>query len=85
MDEFFEALTLIQTNKIAKVPVILVGRDFWQPVVKIIEEMMLKRGFICEEDLQMFTITDDPEEAVAKVEEYMNDTQRTISDNLTNG
>jgi len=85
MDEFFEALTLIQTNKIAKVPVILIGKDFWHPIIKLIEEMMLKSHFISEEDLEMFTLTDDPNEAVEVVETYMNETQRTISDNLTNG
>lgn len=85
MDEFFEALTLIQTNKVTKVPIILIGKDFWQPMVKIIEKDIFKNNYISKEDLDLFVVTDDPDEIVQRVEDYMDSTQRTISDNLTNG
>ncbi len=82
MDEFFEALTLLQTGKIKKVPVILVGSDFWQPVVEIIDKLMVKLGNISPEDMNLFTITDNPKEVFDIVEKHMKNTQREISDNL---
>lgn len=60
LDEFGEVLTLVQTNKIAKVPMILVGVDFWQPLFDFFKKTMLEKyGTISQEDLDLFTITDD--------------------------
>jgi len=60
LDEFGEILTLVQTNKIAKVPMILVGVEFWQPLVDFFKTMMLEKyKTISPEDLDLFTITDD--------------------------
>lgn len=58
-DEFFEILTLVQTGKIEKVPVILVGSDFWNPLADLMKKQMLGRGTIDAEDLTLYTITDD--------------------------
>lgn len=58
-DELFEVLTLVQTRKIEKVPIILVGSDFWNPFDKVLRDEMLKRGTIDEDDLALYTITDD--------------------------
>jgi len=63
-DEVFEILTLVQTHKIEKVPVILVGSDFWKPVEKMLREEMLSRGTIDEHDLSLYTITDDVDEII---------------------
>jgi len=63
MDEFFEALTLIQTLKMARFPVILMGSAFWGGLVKWIQHMMLKEKTIAPEDLNLFLMTDDPKEA----------------------
>ena len=82
MDEFFEALTLIQTRKSRKVPVILVGSEFWNPVVEILDQLMVKLGNISPEDMELFTVTDNPEEVVKIVEEHMNNTEHEISNNL---
>ncbi len=82
MDELFEVLTLIQTKKVTPMPVILVGRDFWQPWIKLIEELMVESNSISKDDLKLFTITDDPKEVLAIVEDYMTATQRSIKDNL---
>jgi len=58
--ELFEILTLLQTNKIDKVPVILFGSEFWSPLEKLIEENLLnKYKTIGEEDIKLYTITDD--------------------------
>lgn len=63
LDESFEVLTLIQTGKTNKVPVVLMGKDFWSPLLEWIKNVQLKSGYISEKDLNLFTITDDPKEA----------------------
>ncbi len=65
LDELFEILTLVQTNKIEKVPVILFGSHFWNPLKKFITEYQLSTGKINDEDVNLFTITDSIEEAVS--------------------
>lgn len=64
MDEFFESLTLIQTGKVTHFPVYLVGRKYWGGLVDWLKESMLADGAISPEDLDIFTMTDDPEEIV---------------------
>ena len=63
MDELFEALTLIQTRKSTQFPVVLMGTSFWGGLIDWIKESMLERGNIAEKDLQLFRVTDDPDEA----------------------
>jgi len=62
LDEFFEAITLIQTKKIQPFPVILVGRAFWSGLLKWLKEVLLAQGTIDPEDLKMLIVLDDPEE-----------------------
>jgi uncharacterized protein (TIGR00730 family) len=62
MDELWEALTLIQTGKIREFPVVLVGTDYWRELVDWEGDHMLAEGNISPEDLNLFTMTDDPEE-----------------------
>jgi uncharacterized protein (TIGR00730 family) len=64
LDELFEILTLVQTNKIEKVPVILFGSEFWKPFDNFIKETLLKSEKIDGEDLKLYTITDNLDEAV---------------------
>ena len=65
LDEMFEALTLIQTEKSGKFPVILVGKDFWSGLIEWIKNTLLKEeNNISPEDLDLITIVDSPEEAV---------------------
>lgn len=66
IDELFEALTLAQTEKIAHFPIILFGKSYWTPLVDWLKNTMLKTGCISKEDLDIFKITDDPDE-VAKI------------------
>lgn len=64
MDEFFEMITLIQTEKIAKIPVICVGKDFWSKLDKFIEEVSLKDyKAIDDKDRDIYKIVDSAEEA----------------------
>lgn len=60
LDEFFEIITLVQTKKIPKVPIILVGKDFWNPFKEFIVTHILERHHaITQEDLELFIITDN--------------------------
>ena len=65
MDELFEALTLIQTGKVKHFPVILFGRAYWQGLVDWLRDRVAGEGKIATTDLQLFTVTDSPAEAVA--------------------
>ena len=68
MDEFFESMTLIQTGKADPIKVILIGGDFWGPLVGWIKNVMLKeRACISPGDLDLFEVMDDIDEAVEKI------------------
>lgn len=67
MDEFFEVLTLAQTKKINGIPLILVDRAFWQPMVDWLQNSLLREKRINEEDLNLFHLVDTPEEAMAVI------------------
>ena len=65
MDEFFESLVLIQTLKQAYFPVVLMGSDYWKGLIDWVENVMLKEhGYISPEDMDVFTIVDEPQKAV---------------------
>jgi uncharacterized protein (TIGR00730 family) len=68
MDELFEALTLIQTERLAGFPVILVGSDYWNPLVHWLRATMYSHGCISETDLSRFVVLDSPEEVVTMLE-----------------
>lgn len=68
MDEFFESLTLIQTHKSTRFPVILMGSVFWMDLIHWFENIMLKAGNISPKDLNLFSVTDDPAEVVDIIE-----------------
>lgn len=71
MDELFEVLTLIQTKKISKVPVVLVGSSYWTGLKSWITEVMLKEEHnIIEADLDLIPITDDPNEVVKIIRDF---------------
>jgi uncharacterized protein (TIGR00730 family) len=70
MDELFESLTLIQTGKTARFPVVLMGTAFWSGLLDWLQELMFEAGNISEPDLSLFTLTDDPEEAVQSIERF---------------
>jgi hypothetical protein len=70
MDELFEALTLIQTGKSTRFPVVLMGTAFWGGLVGWLREIMLTEKNIAAADLTLFELTDDPDEAVAIIERF---------------
>ena len=67
LDELFEALVLIQTNKIRHFPVILVRPAFWGGMTDWMRERLVADGMIAPSDLDLLTVTDDPDEVVARV------------------
>ena len=69
MDELWEALTLVQTKKVTKFPVVLLGRDYWGGLYDWVVNSMLAGGKISEEDLALLYVTDDVDDAVKVVQE----------------
>jgi len=69
-DEFFEAVTLIQTKKIARFPIVLVGKDYYQGLVDWIKTTMIAEGTISESDLEIFHLVDTADEAVEVINEF---------------
>jgi hypothetical protein len=64
MDELFEAITLIQTKKIGRFPIVLVGKKFWGGLIDWLHETLIAEGNIKEEDLNLFRLVDTADEAV---------------------
>jgi len=67
LDELAEALTLIQTKQIAKIPIVLVGTEYWASFMKWIEDAALKHGTITQEELSLFVVVDDLHQGVQLV------------------
>lgn len=65
LDEFFEALTLMQTHKAYPLPLVLYGSDFWNGLMDWLKTKLVEYGTISTEDLELITITDDPHEVVS--------------------
>ena len=70
MDELFESLTLIQTRKTARFPVVLMGTDYWAGLIEWIRGTLLEGGYISPEDPDLFVLTDDVEEAVDTIDRF---------------
>jgi uncharacterized protein (TIGR00730 family) len=71
MDELFEALTLIQTQKVMPFPVVIIGKEYWGGLIKWIgKKMLLDGNAISPEDMKLFTLTDDLEEAIRIIKDF---------------
>ncbi len=70
LDEFFEALTLVQTQKLANFPIILVGKSYWQGMIDWISTAMVEEGNIGAEEMQLFKVVDTVSAAVNIVEDF---------------
>ncbi len=71
LDELFEALTLIQTGKSPRFPIILFGSEYWKPLLDFMQNTMVSYGTISREDLNLISLCDTPEEAVELIIEEM--------------
>ena len=70
LDEFFEAINLIQTKRIPRFPVVLFGREYWEGMLEWLGDVVLKNGNISPEDLRLFKITDEPKEVVRIIKKF---------------
>jgi len=72
LDELFESLTLVQTKKVTGVKIFVVGSDFYNPLIKFIEDKLLADGMINREDLELIRVTDDFENIVGEIDVSLN-------------
>ncbi len=70
LDELSEAITLIQTHKIGRFPIVLIGSEFWSGLLDWFSNTLLKNGLIAEGDLSLFRIVDTADEAVAHIKAF---------------
>jgi len=80
IDEFFEVLTLIQTGKTERVPIIVMGKEYWQPLMSWLKKYMLRFKLIEDFDMDLFKLTDDPKEAAQIIYDFHKD--KTIKPNF---
>ena len=67
LDEIFEVATLIQTRKIKEFPLVLMGQEYWQPMMDFLHSRLVAEGMIDRADFERLPVTDSPEEAVRAV------------------
>ncbi|MCF7957733.1 MAG: TIGR00730 family Rossman fold protein [Phycisphaerae bacterium] len=70
LDELFESLTLIQTLKMTRFPVIVMGSDYWKGLIEWIKTVMVHEGTISPEDVDLYTVTDDPDEVIKIINDF---------------
>src|SRR5206468_1890735 len=80
LDELFEALTLVQTGKVTRFPVVLVGRAYWQGLLDWVRDVMVPSGRISPQDLDLLTLTDDIDEVVTVIEQSHRDRAERLVD-----
>lgn len=80
LNEFFEALTLIQTQKIRQFPVILYGSEFWKGMIDWLKREVTDLGCIDANDMFLFRIVDDPEEILPLIQHHSESSSRATSD-----
>lgn len=80
LDELFEAITLIQTKKIGKFPIVLVGKEFWEGLVEWIKNTLLNNGKISSKDLDLFHLVDSSDEALKIINDFY--TKYTLKPNF---
>lgn len=77
IDEFFEVLTLIQTGKTERVPIVVMGKEYWQPLMGWLKKFMLDFKLIEDFDMDLFKLTDDPKEAAQIIYDFHKDKKIT--------
>ena len=70
LDEFFESVTLIQTNRIGEFPIVLVGSEYWKGLIDWLKNTVLKTNRIAKSDLDIFKVVDRPEEVVTAIKKF---------------
>jgi hypothetical protein len=75
LDELFESLNLIQTQRVEKFPVVLVGKDYWKGLIDWLKGMVLQRRCVSRLDLAIFTVVDTPGEVVSTIKKFYRPTR----------
>ena len=70
MDELFESLNLIQTCRINRFPVVLLGKKYWSGLIEWLKQSALEKGCVSQEDLDIFSVVDEPEEVVQSIRKF---------------
>jgi len=78
LDEIFETMTLIQTDKIPKFPIVAMGMDFWMPLTGFVTGSLLRAETISEEDRELVEATDDPQKAVEIIIEHLKEAKLPV-------
>ena len=81
LDEVAEILALVQTKKTRRIPIVLVHEPFWRDLIKWFKNHLVKEGMIEEKDLNLFTVVNQPEEAVAFIKDFYKDRSYDPSEN----
>jgi uncharacterized protein (TIGR00730 family) len=71
LDEFFEVITLVQTRRVPRFPLILFGKDYWTGLLHWAKNTVEKRKYISPGDLDLVTVTDDPQQTIQIIADYM--------------
>jgi hypothetical protein len=74
MDECFEALTLVQTNKIMDIPIILYNSKYWKGLIDWLNGTMVREGMITKQELSAFKLMDDPKEVIKEIKKRVKPT-----------
>jgi uncharacterized protein (TIGR00730 family) len=74
LDEFFEAITLIQTQRIPKFPVILFDSKYWKPLLEWLKSTVYKHGNVAKEDLKLFILADQPKQVAQAIKRFYDKT-----------
>jgi len=70
LDEFFEVITLVQTERIPRFPIILIGRKYWRGLLKWMNTTLGRGKFISPGDMELMTLTDDPQKAIRAIRDF---------------
>ncbi len=76
LDEFFEIVTLVQTKRVAPIPIVLVGREFWQGLLDWMEHEVIGRGYADWIDWKRFTICETPKDVLETIEAFYREPRR---------
>lgn len=79
LDEVFETATLVQTGKIHHFPIVMMGVDFWRPMLDFLRDRMRAAGTIGPDDLDLLTLTDSPDEAIELIKAGVSENFGTIA------
>lgn len=85
LDELFEALTLIQTDKIKPFPIFLIGTQYWKGMIEWLKNVPLGQKYLEEKDFALFTVTDDPDLVAGEIEKHYQKTGKEPTFELGRG